>query len=58
MLDPQEYSCKWNHNTKLFHSIMTQNLPVPDTVVELSKTASAQKKCVCKKKNLFSTEML
>ena len=57
MSDPQEYSWKWNHNTKLFHFIMMQNLPVPDAVVELSKTGSIQKKCVCKKKKLFSTEM-
>lgn len=59
--DRQEYVCTVNKIRNLYHPMITKNLPVSDTVVELRlcrcKTACTQRKCICKKNNVFCTEM-
>ena len=58
--DPQEYGWTLNKITNLYHPIMTKNLLVSDTVVELSlcfcKTRCTQRRCICKKNNLLCTD--
>ena len=59
---PQEYGWTLNKIANFYHPLMTKNLPVPGTVVELSlcrcKTGCTQRICICKKNNLLCTEIM
>ena len=39
LLDPKEFGWRWNSPEKSYESIMTKNLPAPESVIEL---------CICK----------
>ena len=59
--DPKEFGWRWNSPEKSYESIMTKNLPAPESVIELCickcKTGCTSLRCMCKKNSMLCTEM-
>ena len=59
--DSKEFGLRWNSSEKPYESIVTKNLPAPESVIELCickcKTGCTSLRCMCKKNSMLCTEM-
>ena len=59
--DPNEYGWTWSELHEIYEPIMTTNMPVPQSIIELiacgCKSDCSTDRCRCHKNNLRCTEM-